>query len=411
MALSRVILHADMDAFYASVEQRDQPELRGRPVIVGGIGNRGVVSAASYEVRPYGVRSGMPTVVARQRCPEAVVIRGDMKKYRVASRQIFEIFRRFTPTVEGISLDEAFLDITGSERLLGPPKIVGQSLRREVREETQLSVSIGIGPVKMVAKIASAIAKPDGLLEVGLHELQQFLDPLSVSRLWGVGPVVQERLGALGIRTIGDLARSDASILKDALGEWGLRIVHLARGYDVKEVTAYRDPVSMSEESTFEEDVSDFAILDRTITVHSEAVARRLRKSDFKARTIVLKIKLATRLTPGPRGYPQVTRQRTIKDPTDDGEILMREAQTLLRTANINGKIRLIGVGVTNLVYQSVGQCSLFESDPKSIRRQELNRALDKLNERFGLHTVERASAGSVDRQGLSFQIKRGETE
>ena len=226
-ASARAVLHADMDAFYASVEQRDRPELRGKPVIVGGTGDRGVVSAASYEARPFGVRSAIPTAEARRLCPDGVFLRGDMRRYGAESRRIFAIFRRFTPLVEGLSLDEAFLDLSGTERLLGPPAEVGKRLRAEVRAETGLAVSVGIAPVKMVAKIASDAAKPDGLLEIPARQVREFLEPLPVGRIWGVGPVAQARLAAAGFRTVGDLARADAARLEAALGPWGLGVAAL----------------------------------------------------------------------------------------------------------------------------------------------------------------------------------------
>src|SRR5512134_862988 len=240
----RAILHADMDAFYASIEQRDRPELRGKPVMVGGTGSRGVVSAASYEARRFGVHSAMPSVEARRRCPDGVFLPGDMAKYARESRRIFAIFERFTPAVEGLSLDEAFLDLTGSERLLGPAAAVAARLREEVRAETGLAVSVGIAPVKMVAKIASDSAKPDGWLEVRPGEVRAFLDPLPIGRLWGVGPVTEARLVRAGVTTIGDLARTAPDALRRTLGDWGLAAAWLARGEDVREVEAFREAVS-----------------------------------------------------------------------------------------------------------------------------------------------------------------------
>ena len=333
MTPERVILHADMDAFYASIEQRDHPELRGRPVIVGGTGSRGVVSAASYEARRFGVHSAMPAALARRLCPGGVFLRGSMPRYTRESKRIFAVFRRFTPLVEGISVDEAFLDLGGTRRLLGPPAEVGERLRREVHEETGLVVSVGIAPVKMVAKIASEAAKPDGLLEIPPGGVQDFLDPLPVGCIWGVGVVARARLEGSGLRSVGDLARCDPERLEALLGAWGLRVASLARGEDLREVEAFRDPISYSEENTFARDVADRALLDRTILVHAEAVARRLRRDGLRARTVVLKLKLGRRRAAGPRGHPVITRRRTLAEATDDGPRIAETTRGLLTRA------------------------------------------------------------------------------
>ncbi len=398
-----------MDAFYASIEQRDDPRLRGRPVIVGGTGPRGVVSAASYEARVFGVRSAMPGFEARRLCPDGVFLRGDMAKYGRESKRIFAIFERFTPAVEGLSLDEAFLDLTGTERLLGPASDVGARLRREVRAETGLAVSVGIAPVKMVAKIASDSAKPDGLCEVKPGEVRAFLDPLPVARLWGVGAVAEARLLRLGFRTIGDLARADAAQLRALLGDWGVQMGRLARGEDVREVEPYRDAVSMSEENTFPGDVSDRAVLEAAILAHADSVARRLRKSGERGRTVVLKLKLARRVAAGPRGYPLLTRRTTLAEATDDGDAIAREARALLRASGLAEPVRLIGVGVTNLEAANPEQLALGEAGAARARRARLNRTLDALDERFGRGAVHRAEEADVTRAALSDQIKRGE--
>jgi DNA polymerase-4 len=380
----RAILHADMDAFYASVEQRDRPELRGKPVIVGGTSSRGVVSAASYEARRYGVHSAMPTAQARRLCPDGVYLRGSMRCYAHESRRIFEIFRRFTPLVEGLSLDEAFLDITGTRRLFGPPAEVGRRLRAAVREETGLAVSVGIAPVKMVAKIASEAAKPDGLLEVCAEALRDFLEPLPVGCIWGVGPVAQKRLAALGIHTVGELSRSEPEHLEGALGSWGLEVARLARGEDLREVEPYREPVSYSEENTFASDVSDRSLLESALIAHAEAVARRLRRDGLAARSVVLKLKLAQRRARGPRGHPLLTRRATLPEASNDGAVLSRTASALLTRASPREPVRLLGVGVTNLVAEESAQLSLFAPSESQRRRAQLNRALDQIHERFG---------------------------
>jgi DNA polymerase-4 len=405
----RRILHADMDAFYASVEQRDRPELRGLPVIVGGTGRRGVVSSASYEARRFGVRSAMPTGEAQRLCPDGVYVSGDMARYARESRRIFEIFRRFTPLVEGLSLDEAFLDVTGTERLQGSAREVAVALRAAVRAETELVVSIGIAPVKLVAKIASDLAKPDGLLEVTPEGVVAFLAPLPVSRLWGVGPVAEAKLHAMGMRTIGDLARADARRVETLLGPHGLELARLARGDDPRPVDPERAPVSISEENTFAGDVSDPSILEATALAHAEAVARRLRHEGLRARTVVLKLKLAARRRPGPRGFDLLTRRSTLGAATDDGETLFRECLRLLERASLTEPVRLLGVGVTGLESYDATQGDLFATDEHDARRDRLNRAIDAVAERFGAGSVVRAGAAPVERAGLSLQIKRGE--
>lgn len=416
----RCLLHADMDAFYASVEQRDRPELRGRPVVVGGDGRRGVVAAASYEAREYGVHSAMPSVEAKRLCPDLVFVSGDMKRYAAESRRIFEIFRSYSPSVEGLSLDEAFLDLTGTERLLGPPADVGERLRREVREKTSLPISVGIGPIKMVAKIASGAAKPDGLLEVPPDAIRRFLDPLPARKIWGVGPVAGERLEGFGYRTIGDLARAEPATLRARLGDWGESIGRLSRGEDLREVEPHREAVSLSEENTFDRDVTDRGVLEATILTHAESVARRLRRQQLFARTVVLKWRLARRTREGPRGYPARTRQLTLAEPTDDGDVIAQVAKSLLDDA-LAEPVRLLGVGVSGLVDEGGGtaQLSLFdvgeregEADPRAMqatpRRRQLNQALDVLADRFGEDVVRRASQGEARHATLSGQWKRG---
>jgi DNA polymerase-4 len=406
MNAPRVVLHADMDAFYAAIEQRDHPELRGRPVAVGGDGRRGVVAAASYEARRFGVHSAMSSAEARRRCPDLIFVRGSMRRYAAESKRIFEIFARFTPAVQGLSLDEAFLDLSGTERLWGPARGVGEALRRAVREETRLAVSVGIAPVKMVAKIASDLAKPDGLIEVAPADVASFLEPLPVRRIWGVGPVAEQRLVAAGFHTIGDLVRAESGALATRLGAWGLALARLGRGRDLSEVEPYRDAVSYSEENTFADDVSSRAVLESALITHAESVARRLRRDRLRARTVVLKLKLARRVAPGPRGYPLLTRRSTLAEPTDDGARLARAASALLARAALEEPVRLLGVGATQLVSADTGQLALFPAP--ATRRDRLNRALDAIADRFGAGAVVRGDASPAARAGLSLQRKRG---
>ena len=408
MSRPRVILHADMDAFYASIEQRDDPSLRGRPVIVGGTGNRGVVSAASYEARVFGVHSAMPTAQARKLCPQGVFLPGSMQRYADESRRIFEIFARFTPAVEGISLDEAFLDLTGTERLHGPARDTGARLRSEVRAERGLAVSVGIAPVKLVAKIASDLAKPDGLLEVAPDAVAGFLAPLPVRRLWGVGPVGEQRLLRAGFETIGDLVRADSERLRRVLGPWGLSLARLGRGRDLSEVDPYREAVSYSEENTFARDVSDRLVLESAIGTHADSVARRLRRDGVVARTVVLKLKLGRRVAPGARGFPLWTRRVTLPEPSDDGGVFATAARGLLARSGLCEPVRLLGVGATGIAPRDA-QLGLFEKPRAQAQRERLNRALDRIAERFGDDAVVRGEPRHAERAGLSLQIKRGE--
>jgi DNA polymerase-4 len=311
--------------------------------------------------------------------------------------------------VEGLSLDEAFLDLTGTERLLGSATSVAERLRREVHMETGLVVSVGIAPVKMVAKIASDLAKPDGWLEVPADGVREFLEPLPVGRLWGVGPVAQARFERAGIHTVGDLVRHDPERVARYFGDWGSGMARLAQGRDVREVEAYREAVSYSEENTFARDVSDRSLLESAIVTHAESVARRIRRDGLVARTVVLKLKLGRRRAPGPRGYPLLTRRMTLREPTDDGDQIAHNASALLARAALQEPVRLLGVGVTNLGPKGEGQLGLFGQPETEKTRSNLNRALDEIAERFGTGAVVRGSREAALREGLSMQIKRGE--
>ncbi|HTO58515.1 MAG TPA: DNA polymerase IV [Pseudomonadales bacterium] len=392
--MARAIIHADMDAFYASVEQRDHPELRGLPVIVGGTGGRGVVSAASYEARTFGVRSAMPSVEARRLCPDGVFLPGRMAHYVAVSREIRAVFEEFTPVVEPLSLDEAFLDITESLRLLGPPIEIGRRLKTRVRERTQLAVSVGIAPTKMVAKIASAWCKPDGLLEVRPDGVAEFLAPLSIDHLWGVGPVTQTRLRSVGMNTIGDIAAADAATLQRVLGDHGVALWKLARGIDDRIVDADRGRKSYGEENTFSRDVGDGETVRSGIIAHAEAVARRLRHDCVVGSTIALKAKLADRIGPG--RYRLLTRRTTLKTPTDDGKVISDVALRLWREWGLHRKIRLIGVSISGIrAAAAAEQLALFESGaPGATRkRSALNRAVDDIVARFGDASISRGLA------------------
>ena len=400
-----VILHADMDAFYASIEQRDRPELRGRPVIVGGTSRRGVVMAASYEARPFGVRSAMPTAQARALCPDAIFLPGDMGKYRRVSAQIRELFRSVSSAVEPLSLDEAFIDVTASRALLGPPLAIGRLLKDRVRAATGLAVSVGIGPGKMVAKIASDLSKPDGLLEVPADGVLEFLRPLPVGRLWGVGPVTEATLARAGIRTIGELAGRTASALAAFVGRSAAEhLVGLARGLDARTVEPDLDAKSYGEEGTFGEAVRDDATIRGAIVLHAEAVARRLRHDGVRGRVAVLKMKLAERIGGGK--FRLLTRRATLPEPTDDGKVLSDTALRLWDRHRPRKAVRLIGVAMAGIDDAASEQLPLF-ADGVRFRRAALNRALDRIVARFGRESIVRG--GAPEEKGLTSRLKRGE--
>jgi DNA polymerase IV len=397
-----IILHADMDAFYASVEQRDHPELTGRPVIVGGLGSRGVVTAASYEARPFGIHSAMPMAEARRLCPHGVYLSGRMTRYAEVSREIFAIFATFTPLVEPLSLDEAFLDVTASLGLFGTPVELARRLRQRVREQCGLAVSVGIGPSKMVAKIASTLSKPDGLLEVLPEGVEGFLAPLAVTHLWGVGPVMHRALTRAGISTIGDLARAEVAQLHAACGRQSEALAALARGDDPRPVSPGRDRKSYGEENTFGRDQRDGDELRRTIVAHAEAVAARLRADERRARTVVLKLKLGERIAPGK--YPLLTRSRTLAEPTHDGRAIAAAALDLWREVGASLRIRLIGVAAMNLEEARTEQLSLSFRETGA-RPDALNRALDRIAARFGREALRRGGL-VVERAAPTLSIK-----
>lgn len=367
-----------MDAFYAAVEQRDRPELRGRPVIVGGLSHRGVVSTASYEARPFGVHSAMPMEQARKLCPQAVFLPPDFQRYSEASARIMEVFSRFSPTVEPLSLDEAFLDLTGTEGLFGPPEAAAQTLKEEVRNATAgLTVSVGVAPCKFVAKVASDLQKPDGLTVVRPGEVLSFLAPLEVQRLWGVGPKTLPLLHRLGLFTMGDVATADAGWLERRLGSLGPHLHALSRGEDDREVLPERDAKSIGAEETFETDVVGSAAILPHLRHSAGRVARQLRKEGLVAAGIRVKLKTAS--------FRLGTRQATLQRPTDSEHELFRLAEALLPEFDLSAPMRLVGLAAFHLTQAGVGgaQPTLFE-DREQERRRTLEKTVDALRERFG---------------------------
>ncbi len=411
---ARHILHADMDAFYASIEQRDNPELRGKPVIVGAASARGVVAAASYEARQFGVRSAMPGFRAKQLCPQGIFLRANIERYARVSEQIHRVFEDFTPIIEPIALDEAFLDITGSMRLFASSVDLARQLKAKVREVTELVVSVGVGPNKLVAKIACTLGKPDGLKVVQPSEVRELLDPLPIRRLWGVGPVMERTLTQLGIERFVDLVQYDSQKLAAALGNHAFELQALARGEDEREVEASRAPKSYGEENTFDRDVLDRETVSTTLVAHAEAIARRLRSDGYKGRTVTLKMKLGkargSRIARGKNfgeepDYPLLTRAKTLKEPTADGRVIHKAALAAWDKEALTEPVRLLGISVSNLMADGDGQLDLFQEKK---RDDNLGPALDKIRERFGKTAIYRATV-EPQRQTPGLRKKRGD--
>lgn len=381
------ILHVDMDAFYAAVEVLDDPSLKGKPVIVGGLEGRGVVSSASYEARRYGVRSAMSMGQALRLCPSAITVVPHFDRYLALSEQVMGIFRDVTPLVEPLSIDEAFLDVRGARRLWGTPGQIARAIRRRVEDETGLTCSIGAAATKHVAKMVSTMCKPDGLLIVAEHETAAFLRPRSVRAMWGVGPKAAETLESRAIRTIGDVLAAPQSVLDRLLGPaMGERVAQLARGDDPRSVTTERVEKSIGHEETFMEDVSDRTFLRSEFLRLSDRVAKRLRRAQLEAATVAIKVRYDD--------FTTVSRSRTLAEPTDVGHRIGVEAFDLFETLDAVRPIRLIGVRGERLRPAAAG-LSLWDEDEE---RRRLEETLDRATHRFGSAAVTRASL--VGRQG-----------
>lgn len=369
------ILHIDMDAFFASVEQRDEPALRNKPVLVGGRSNRGVVAAASYEARAFGARSAMPMTQALRLCPDAIVVPPNMAKYAKASAQVFEIFRRFTPLVEGLSFDEAFLDVTESLSLFGDGEAVARKIKAAILEETGLTASAGVAPCKFVAKIASDFRKPNGLFVVRPEEVTAFLAPLPIETMWGVGKKTAPKLRDAGIRTLGDLAKADPGRVQGLLGSFGPTAQALARGIDGREVIADREAQSIGAEETFEHDLFDIESLERELLAQASRVALRLSESGRSARVVVVKIK-----------YPDFalkTRRLSLPSPVADTQSIYTAARNLLRRfTSLEKGVRLVGISVAELSEVPATR-SLFP-DEKEERARKLESVRKEIAHRFG---------------------------
>ena len=378
------ILHVDMDAFYASVEVRRRPELHGRPVVVGGIGPRGVVSSASYEAREYGVRSAMPTSQARRRCPHAVFLPPDFAAYSEASKAAMAIFRDVTPLVEPLSLDEAFLDVAGAVRRLGSPGRIAAQIRARMVAEQRLTCSVGVAATKFLAKLATTQAKPDGLLVVPAARSLEFLHPLPVAALWGVGERTAETLHRLGLRTVGDVASAPPGMLRQALGEAAAEHLHnLAWARDPRSVSPERVEKSISAETTYDEDVADPEIIRRTMLGLAGRVAGRLRAAGQVGRTVAIKVRLAD--------FRTLSRSRTLDAPTDVARDIFDTAWSLYEALRPGGRIRLIGVRAEGLLDGEAAPRQLALGERERGWR-EAERATDAAAARFGRGAVRPAS-------------------
>jgi DNA polymerase-4 len=379
---NRTILHADLDAFFAAVEQRDNPQLRGKPVIVGGGGpnDRGVVSTASYEARKFGVKSAMPLRTAGALCPQGIFVPVNGHKYAEVSKQVMSIFRRFSPLVEPLSIDEAFIDVTGTEQLFGSGEEAAKLMKQAVRDETELTVSVGVAANRLVAKIASDLRKPDGLVVVARGDEQTFLAPLAIERLWGVGASTRRQLTEYGVATIGDLAALPEDLLVRRFGQHGRDLALRARGIGETDVGGHDAVKSVSHENTFDVDTSDWELIEQTLLALSEGVAGRLRATNVVTSTVSVKIRNSS--------FETITRQRTLPEPTDLGEVIWRVAVDLTRREVHGQRIRLLGVAASGLGDER--QLSLFDAGTDD-RSHRVTAAADAVREKFGSKAIRRA--------------------
>lgn len=384
MPESHQIIHVDMDAFYASVEQFDHPDLLGKPVIVGGDPKqRGVVSTASYEARKFGVHSAMPMSQAIRLCPNAIVLPVRMKRYAELSQQIHAIFQQFTPEIEPISLDEAFLDVTGSLRLFGSSEQIGRAIKNQIREQLGLVASVGIAPNKFLAKLASDLEKPDGFVIITEVNKQQILDLLPVCRIWGIGKATEETLKSKGITTIKQLRETPTNILRSIFADQTPHILRLAQGVDNREVESSREAKSISSEQTFATDITDKGILLNVLLHQVEDVAQRLRLNDLEARTITLKLRYGD--------FRTITRSSTFACSTNITKVFWEEAQKVFLKWHKEsaGALRLLGFGASGLQKVGIGQRQLFE-DPRHDKQRRLDAAFDRIRDKFGHDALRR---------------------
>ena len=372
-----------MDAFYASVEQRDNPSLRGKPVLVGGGERRGVVAAASYEARKFGARSAMPMAEAMRKCPSAIVVHPRMSRYAEVSEQVFAIFHRYTPLVQGLSLDEAFLDVTASHSLFGSGEAIARRIKNEIRTELGLNASAGVAPNRFVAKVASDLKKPDGLVVVDEADMRAFLAPLPIERMWGIGSKTAPKLHALGLSTLADLVSARASLLEEVLGSWGAHVQALARGEDEREVEPNLAAKSIGTERTYDEDLTDVQAIERSLLDHASRVAQRLVREKVCARVVTLKLKHAD--------FTLRTKRVTLSEPVADAESIYLAAKMLLATINLSGaRFRLTGVSVSALT-DGPPPRTLFPN-PRTEKLRKLEHVVAEVADRFGDAGITRAT-------------------
>jgi DNA polymerase IV len=380
----RSILHVDMDAFYAAVEQHDRPELAGQPVVVGGAGGRGVVAAASYEVRRFGVRSAMPMREALRRCPQAVVVTPRFKRYREVSAQVFEVFREFTDQVEGLSLDEAFLDVSGSAGLFGSGEEMAREIKKRIRERTGLTASVGVSHNKLLAKLASDMGKPDGLTVIRPDDVHSMLDPLPVGQLSGIGPKTAARLEEQGIFTLGQLRATPEAVLWPLLRREARKFQDRAAGIDERPVVSDAPEKQISSEETFDADIRDHKEMQERLAQLADRTTARLRARQFKAGMVSIKVRR--------RDFETYTRQRSFNPPTQETRLIAQVAADLLDhwlAEQPRAAVRLLGVGVSDLEPET--QLDLF-STPDFAEARRLDDALDRINGRFGDDAIHRGS-------------------
>lgn len=381
----RTILHVDLDAFFAAVEVLDNPELHGKPVLVGGTGPRAVVSTASYEARPYGCRSAMPMAQARRLCPQAIVVKPRFHRYRELSDQMYRILEDFTPVIQPMGLDEAFLDLTGSEKLLGDGETVARQIKQRMRDELKLTISVGVAPNKFLAKLASDLQKPDGLTVINADNLDTILPPLPISRIWGIGPKTATKLNGLGIHKIGDFRKLPLKLLVDKFGSEGARYHHLAHGDDDRPVTPDSQAKSIGQEQTFGVNIDDPDELRAILLSEVEHVASRLRKHGLLARGVTLKIRDGQ--------FKTITRAGKFEEPSDVTQILWECASGIFDAwaSQSFTPLRLLGVQATHLSHDAE-QLPLFE-DQSTLRQRRVDEAMDQINTRLGRRAVRRGGA------------------